>query len=87
MANTRTNRLLTPYKGYSILRSIEDGWSHYYAHKAVADENDWIAYMYNVNLNGPDLHANSLRDIKNCITADINAGRYIDIINAALKGG
>lgn len=86
MANYRTYKLLTPYKGYSILRQHKDGEWFYYAHKMDVVEKDYIDYLYGPNKDNTQLTAMSLKEIRKSITGDIDAEFWITKANEYFFG-
>ena len=90
MANTRTNKLLAPYMGYSIMRTTINGCDRYYcAHKIIEPEKDWLDFMYNYNGGEPVALGGwiqSLKEMKKIIRDDINTEKFIDKMNEVLRG-
>lgn len=87
MANYRTNRLLAPYKGYSILRTHSDGRWYYAAHKKSSEEHDWYDYEESRYQNGDagELHGRSLKEIKSAVCENIAAEEWIENANRVLR--
>lgn len=85
MANYRTNKLLTPYKGYAILRTHSDGEWSYAAHKHHEAETEWWLYV-NAASQDPyrELRGNTLKEIKAAIRGDIAAEKWIERANEVM---
>lgn len=87
MANYRTNKLLTPYKGYAILRTHSDGEWNYAAHKYNGAETEWWLYVNAARQNPHhELYGNTLKEIKAAIRDDIAAENWINHANEVLNG-
>ena len=69
MANFRTNRMLHPYKGYSIVRTHTGGKWYYSAHPRMENETDW--WEYGLNVKPGELYGRSLKEIKEAICNDV----------------